>query len=152
VLLLLGCGGTRRPQSTAPAHPGPSPFAVALAYPDAAPGRRGVTVNPTSAPETLYVAAEHVITLADVEAVTYRTDFDPQGLVEVRLKPDGRDRLARATAGHVGGRMVILLHGVVHSAPIVQMPIQDGVFHLTGGGSAAEWEELAAKLAVKPTR
>jgi hypothetical protein len=133
-------------ETLAPEQPAPSPFAVALAYPDPGPGRGAVTLRPTSAPETLYVAAEHVITLADVEAVAYRTDVDTEGLIEVRLKPAGRDRLARATAGHVGGRMVILLQGVIHSTPIVQMPIQDGTFHLTGGGPAGEWEELAAKL------
>jgi hypothetical protein len=133
-------------ETLAPEQPAPSPFAVALAYPDPGPGRRAVTLSPTSAPETLYVTAENVITLADVEEVAYRTDVDPEGLIEVRLKPDGRDRLARATAGHVGGRMVIFLQGVVHLAPIVQMPIQDGTFHLTGGEPAGGWEELAAKL------
>jgi proline iminopeptidase len=139
-------GWPPQPAAPSPAPEAPSPFAVALAYPEPAPGRRAVTVSPVSAPETLYVAADHVVTLADVEAVAFETGVYAEGHVEVRLKPEGRERLARATAGHVGGRMVILLRGFVHSAPIVQMPIEDGVFHLTGGGSSAELAELAARL------
>ena len=143
---LVGCGPKRPPQETPIADDRGPLFAVALAYPDAGPGRRAVTINASTAPETLYVATANVVTLADVEAVTFRTDFDPEGLVEFRLKPAAGERMAQATAGHIGGRMVILLHGVIDSAPIVQSSIRDAVFQITGGGSPAERQELAIKL------
>ncbi len=144
--LVVGCGPRGALPTVHPEADGPTPFAVALAYAEPGPGRRAVTINASTAAETLYVATANVVTLADVEAVTFETDFEPEGLVEFRLKPDARERMAHATGGHIGGRMVILLHGVIHSAPIVQSPILDGVFQVSGGRSPAELQELAAKL------
>ena len=143
---LAGCGPKRAPQTVHVEHDGPEPFALALAYEEAGPGRRAVTINASTAAETLYVETANVVTLADVDAVAFKTDFDPEGLVEFRLNPSARERLAQATRGHLGGRMVILLHGVIHSAPVVQSPLLDGVFLLSGGRSPAELQELAAKL------
>ena len=150
--VLPGCGPKRPPQDTRIAEDRGPLFAVALAYPDAGPGRRAVTINSSTAPETLHVATANVITLDDVTSVRFRTDVDPEGIVEFELTPEGRQRLARATADHVGGRMVVLLRGVVHSSPIVQMPITEGIFYLSGGLADDELQDLAEKLSGALTR
>ena len=144
---LAACAPARRPAPVSTPAEAPLGFAVSLAYREPGPARRRVTLESTTSPETIYVSTADVVTLADVLVVRFRTDFEPEGLIEFVLTPDGRDRMARATADHVGKPMVMWLNGFAHSAPIVQTPIRDGVFQVTRGGTpAAEWEALATKL------
>lgn len=143
---LFGCA----PAGRLPPPPAPQVqplFAVALAYSDPAPGRKEVTLSGSSGTETLYVLNTDVITLADVQSVQFTT-LDTEDALRFVLKPDGGDRMSRATGGHIGGRMAIFVDGSLHSAPSVQQPIDKGEFYVTGGGlTEAKWKTLEAKLA-----
>jgi preprotein translocase subunit SecD len=103
-------------------------------------------VSGPSRRETLYVSTADVITLADVESVQFKPTFDDQDALFFVLKPEGRDRMSRATSNHLGGRMAIFVEGALHSAPSVQQVIDKGEFYVFGGLTAAEWKALEAKL------
>jgi preprotein translocase subunit SecD len=83
-------------------------------------------------PETLYVANEEVLTLAQVRNVRYSVNADGRGALVFLLTDDGRNKLAAASRAHVGQRLAMFVKGELHSAPVVKEPLANGEFELWG--------------------
>jgi preprotein translocase subunit SecD len=66
--------------------------------------------------------------------------------VTFSLKPEGVDKFHDLTSRNVGGRIAIILDGVVVSAPGVNEPIPSGSGSITGSFEKAEAQELASLL------
>jgi hypothetical protein len=138
------CKPARRPPL--PAEQLEKLFSVRLVFPDPGPGRTLVEVPGFAASEPLYVAAEDVITLAQVQDVEY-TSTGGQSVLAFLLSLEGRSRMAEATKHHVGKRMAFYVEGAPDSAPLLQAPILDGEFHVSGGKrSDDELRALEGKL------
>jgi preprotein translocase subunit SecD len=54
------------------------------------------------------------------------------------LSPEGRGRMAEATTRHVGKRMAFFVESAPDSAPLLQTPILDGEFYVSGGQRSDE--------------
>lgn len=67
-----------------------------------------------------------------VEAATAAEDSIGMPSLEIRLKPELRDRLRRETEKRVGQPMAVRLDGRIVSEPFVQEPITGGEISLSG--------------------
>jgi len=61
--------------------------------------------------------------------------------VSIRFTPDGAARMLRATQGHLGRPVAILLDGEVVMAPVVKSPISNAAM-ITGNYTRAEAERI----------
>jgi preprotein translocase subunit SecD len=62
------------------------------------------------------------------------------------LNSEGADIFARFTGSHVGGRLAIVLDGVIYSAPVIQERIGGGRGQITGSFTDKEAHDLAIVL------
>ncbi len=83
-----------------------------------------------------------------------RADFDPGGNtggvsepgVLLYFNDEGKKIFADITTRNVGKQFAIFLDDVVISAPVIQVPITDGVASITGNFQLAEAKALAGRL------
>ena len=67
-------------------------------------------------------------------------------MIEITFDEEGKEAFKKATTGHVGEEIRILVNGETVSAPVVQEPVTEGKCVLTGGFTHSEAEELIRVL------
>ena len=67
-------------------------------------------------------------------------------MIEITFDEEGKEVFKKATTGHVGEEIRILVNGETVSAPVVQEPVTEGKCVLTGGFTQSEAEELIRVL------
>ena len=67
-------------------------------------------------------------------------------MIEITFDEEGKEAFQRATVGHVGEVIRILVNGETVSSPVVQEPVTEGKCVLTGGFTQSEAEELIRVL------
>ncbi len=67
-------------------------------------------------------------------------------MIEITFDEEGKEAFKKATTGHVGEEIRILVNGETVSAPVVQEPVMEGKCVLTGGFTQSEAEELIRML------
>ena len=67
-------------------------------------------------------------------------------MIEITFDEEGKEAFQRATVGHVGEVIRILVNGETVSSPVVQEPVTEGKCVLTGGFTQSEAEELIRML------
>ena len=67
-------------------------------------------------------------------------------MIEITFDEEGKEAFKKATTGHVGEEIRILVNGETVSAPVVQEPVTEGKCVLTGGFTQSEAEELIRML------
>jgi len=117
-------------------------FEVRLAEDSPAPSLREVTI---SGGRRIYLHPEVVISNADIaHAEVAGGDGGPFG-VSFTLTAEGAAKMQRATEGHIGRPLAILLDGEVAVAPVVRAAITTAG-SLTGRYTRAEAERIAAGI------
>jgi hypothetical protein len=119
-------------------------FEMRLAEDNPAPGLQAATVAGTS--RTVYIHEETLISNGDIThaAVTPgRTSgiFD----VAVSFTAEGAEKIGRATAGHIGRPIALLIDGSVVNAPTVRDAIGNSAV-INGNFTQAEAEFMAAGI------
>ncbi len=66
--------------------------------------------------------------------------------VDLAFNDEGRKQLARATRGHVGRQLAIILDGTVRSAPVLRSELTDGSCEISGGFTWKSANELSGVL------
>jgi preprotein translocase subunit SecD len=129
-LVLASCGGSRDATSS---NPVPNvDLTIRAASRDPVPGwlqMQSVGNNP----ETLWVAPEPALTLADVESAKATVDESGRPAIDLRFSSSGGERLQTFSAAQIGKDIAIVLEGKVLSAPRVQSQIRDRAI-VTGVG------------------
>lgn len=98
-------------------------------------------------PEGSYDASAAVVTGANVTRAA--TDVDSrtnQPAVSLSFDTEGEKAWADFTSANVGRQVVIVLDGIVQSAPVVNEPILSGDTQISGSFTADEAKRLAAVL------
>ena len=67
-------------------------------------------------------------------------------MIEITFDEEGKEAFKKATTGHVGEEIRILVNGETVSSPVVQEPVTEGKCVLTGGFTQSEAEELIRVL------
>ena len=67
-------------------------------------------------------------------------------MIEITFDEEGKEAFKKATTGHVGEEIRILVNGETVSSPVVQEPVTEGKCVLTGGFTQSEAEELIRML------
>ena len=67
-------------------------------------------------------------------------------MIEITFDEEGKEVFKKATTGHVGEEIRILVNGETVSAPVVQEPVTEGKCVLTGDFTQSEAEELVRAL------
>ena len=108
-----------------------------------ATGFVATTVDGTK--QAIYLEAMPLVTAQDVSSA--RVVDAPGGLfsVDLTFQEEASARMSRATAGHVGKPVAIVLDGRVVSAPVVRSPIGRSAL-LTGNFTRAEAEAIVSRL------
>ena len=118
-------------------------FEVRLAEDSQAAGFEPVQL-PTG--QTVYLHPEHVVSNADIAAaevvpVSGTATFH----VEVTFNPAGAEKIVRATRGHVGKPIAILIDGTVVAVPVLRSPIRDQA-RITSDFTRVEAQRIADGL------
>lgn len=71
-----------------------------------------------------------------------------KSIVELTLKPEGKQAFADATTKFLGQPISIIYNGVPVSSPIVRQPILDGICSIDGMATHEEAENLAATIRI----
>ena len=76
-------------------------------------------------------------------------DLDVQWVVVVELPADGAAALADLSTEHAGDgtQLALLLDGELVAAAVLNAPVTDGMFQLTGGYTEKDANDLADRLA-----
>jgi len=108
-----------------------------------AAGFVATTVDGTK--QAIYLEAMALVTAQDVSSA--RVVDAPGGLfsVDLTFQEEASARMSRATAGHVGKPVAIVLDGRVVSAPVVRSPIGRSAL-LTGSFTRAQAEAIVSRL------
>jgi preprotein translocase subunit SecD len=105
----------------------------------------GLTVASAGDSEDLiYLHPEVIVSNEDIAQSWVQQDGPDRFGVEVRLLPEGAERLRQATEGHVGRPVAILIDGSVVALPVVRSPISDSA--LISVYTQAEAERIAAGI------
>lgn len=119
-------------------------FEVHLAELEPAPGLRKATVAGNG--RTIYLHDESVVTNADVAEAHIAPGNPPDGIgIALTFTPGGSAKMARATEGHIGRPMAIMIDGEVVMAPTVRsVTSTDAV--ITGNYTRAEADRIVAGI------
>jgi preprotein translocase subunit SecD len=114
-------------------------FEVRLAEDNPANGLREILV---SGSRRIYLQQRAVVTNSDIaQAEVVPGNTASTFNVSIRFTPDGAARMLRATQGHLGRPVAILLDGEVVMAPVVKSPISNAAV-ITGNYTKAEAERI----------
>jgi preprotein translocase subunit SecD len=114
-------------------------FEVRLAEDNPANGLREILV---SGSRRIYLQQRAVVTNSDIaQAEVVPGNTASTFNVSIRFTPDGAARMLRATQGHLGRPVAILLDGEVVMAPVVKSPISNAAM-ITGNYTRAEAERI----------
>jgi preprotein translocase subunit SecD len=119
-------------------------FEVRLAEENAADGLREVVVAGSS--RTIYLHPETVVTNGDI-ARAHASEDAKTGTysVVVTFSDEGAAKMLRASQGHIGKPMAILVDGTVVTAPVVRSAISNAAV-IGGDYSKAEADTIVAGL------
>jgi len=119
-------------------------FEVRLAEDNFAPGLREAAVAGNG--RRIYVHPETVITNSDIaQAQLVQDDASSMFGVSVTFKADGAERMRRATQGHIGKPLALLIDGTVVMAPVVRSPIAAAAL-INGNYTKVEAERIVAGI------
>ena len=111
---------------------------------DARPAAGLTEATVAGSDDKIYLHVETIVTnsdVADVRVVGANASYQ----VAVKFTTEGARRMLRATEGHVGRPLAILLDGQVVAAPTVRDPISETAI-LDGRYTRAEAERIAAGI------
>ena len=95
---------------------------------------------------TIYLHPETVVTNSDIaHAEVVQVDATPAFSVAMRFTTEGATKMRRATEGHIGRPLAILLDGVVVMAPVIRSPV-DTEASITGTYTRPEAEKIVAGI------
>jgi preprotein translocase subunit SecD len=118
-------------------------FEVRLAEDSQAPGFDQIQL-PTG--RTVYLHPQPVVSNADIAAAQVVPGSIPTAFeVEVRFNAEGADKMVRATRGHVGKPVAILIDGIVVAVPVLRSPVRDHA-RITGDFTRVEAQRIADGL------
>jgi hypothetical protein len=113
-------------------------FEVRLAEDRPADGLRPATI----AGRTIYLHPEPVVTNEDIVDAQLVPGEGPSPFsISVTFSPAGSEKMARASKGHVGRPVAILIDGVVVMAPVLRDPVMTSAL-VTGPFTKAEAERV----------
>lgn len=102
----------------------------------------GLTATPVSGNRTIYLQSRAVVSNSDIaQAEVVPGNGVSMFNVLITFTPDGAVRMLRATQGHLGRPVAILLDGDVVMAPVVKSPISASAM-ITGNYTRAEAERI----------
>ena len=84
----------------------------------------------------------------DVAATTIEAGDAGGPVVNLRLRGDAIDRVARHTADHLGDLIAVVLNGDVVTVPMVQSAIDGGEISISGGSVGPDADAFADHFAV----
>jgi preprotein translocase subunit SecD len=97
----------------------------------------------------IYLHEEVVVTNADIERSTLVGGSGPsQFNVRLQFNAAGGEKMQKATAGHMGKPMAVLIDGEVVMAPVVRSPITTSAV-ISGNYSQAEAERIVNGIGVR---
>jgi len=105
-----------------------------------------VLVYGVQLPEGSYEASAVIVTGANVTNASTDVDSVGQPAVSLSFDSEGEAAWAEYTSANVGNQVVIVLDGIVQSAPVVNEPILSGDTQISGSFTADEAKRLAAVL------
>ena len=102
----------------------------------------GLTATPVSGNRTIYLQSRAVVSNSDIaQAEVVPGSGVSMFNVLITFTPDGAARMLRATQGHLGRPVAILLDGEVVMAPVVRSAISSSAM-ITGNYTRAEAERI----------
>lgn len=97
----------------------------------------------------VYIHQQVVVSNGDIASARIITGRAPERYsVGVELNASGAEKMRRATTGHVGRPMAVLIDGEVVMAPILRTPIS-GSAVITGNFTKAEAERIANGIGLR---
>jgi preprotein translocase subunit SecD/SecD/SecF fusion protein len=119
-------------------------FEVRLAEDQPAPGLRAARVG--SSNRTVYVHPEVVVTNDDIERSSVIAGDTPSHFwIDVRLNAGGAEKMRRATAGHLGKPVAILIDDDVVTSPTLKSPIGAAAV-ISGDYTQADAQRIAGGM------
>ena len=119
-------------------------FEVRLAEDQPAPGLRAARVG--SSNRTIYLHPEIVVTNDDVErSSVIGGDVPSHFWIDVRLNTAGAEKMRRATAGHLGKPVAILIDGDVVTSPTLKSSIGAAAV-ISGDYTQADAQRIAGGM------
>ena len=139
--LVLVAGTIVGPRFWSPVIQAAVRFEVRLAEEAPAAGLHEVTV--TTAGRAIYLHQEVVVTNSDIAQAKVVPGDGPSSFgVEVTFSTAGADEMRRATQGHVGKPVAILIDGKVVAVPTLRSPISQSAV-ISGDFTRGEAERIA---------
>ena len=139
VFAMLSSGGGARLQAAVR-------FEARLAETHPGPGLREVRISPE---KTIYLHDEVVVTNDDIVASrVIPGNASSQFHVAVTFNETGAEKIRRATAGHIGQPLALLIDAQVISAPTIRSAISTEAL-ITGDFTQAEAERIANGMMVR---
>jgi hypothetical protein len=118
-------------------------FEVRLAEESPASGLREAPISGT---RKIYLQQRAVVTNSDIaQAEVVQGNTASTFNISIRFTPDGAARMLRATQGHLGRPVAILLDGNIVMAPTVRTPISSAAT-ITGDYTRAQAERIVAGI------
>lgn len=118
-------------------------FEVRLAQTQPAEGLQEARIAGSA--DVLYLHQEPIVTNADIAQARAIALPDGRFDVAVTFNAAGAEKMRKATSGHLGQPLAILIDGDLVAAPTVRSPI-DAEARITGGFTKAEAERLATGM------
>jgi preprotein translocase subunit SecD len=117
-------------------------FEVRLAEENPASGLRPIVVSAT---RTIYLQQRAVATNSDVAGAELIPGSAGTFNISITFTEDGAAKMRRATEGHIGRPVAILIDGDVVMAPVVKSPISRSAV-ITGNYTKAEAERIVSGI------
>lgn len=117
-------------------------FEVRLAEENPASGLRPTVISAT---RTIYLQQRAVATNSDVASAELIPGSAGTSNVSITFTEDGAAKMRRATEGHIGRPVAILIDGDVVMAPVVKSPISRSAV-ITGNFPKAEAERIVSGI------
>jgi len=115
-------------------------FEVRLAEHEPGPGLREVAI--VGAERVVYLHPDTIVENGEITSAEVSPGDDGAMAVTVVFSPEGAAKMLRATEGHLGRPIAILLDGELVALPVVRSPISDSAV-ISGRYSRAEAERIA---------
>ncbi len=139
VVVTLGAAGLLWPRAAVELTAA-IPFEIRLADESPAPGLTEVALSGSD--RRVYLHPDAVVENGDILSARVTRDGEGRFGVALTFSADGATKLLRATEGHLGRPVAILLDGEVAAIPVVRSPMSESA-ELTGAYSRAEAERIA---------
>jgi hypothetical protein len=143
VLLLIACllflSGCKARRARNVDGPHGEVFHVRVAYADPGPERAAIEALGSGSP--VFVTSAQVLTLADLQDVSYTTIDGQQGIAFLFTR-EGAAKLDDVTRAHTGRHLAIFVNNELYAAPLIRAPIPNGEAFLTSPLPQAKLQEF----------